>query len=127
MRRFAECSRSLLRSSLYLLLFVTGIFGQGKHPGKELFQARCGGCHSLDADKVGPRLRGVLGSPSGTIRSFKYSDALKNSHITWDEVALDKWLADPESLIPDNDMSFRLENSQERAAIIEYLRRLPIK
>lgn len=127
MSRFAECSRSLLRSSLYILLFGTGIFGQERHRGKELFQARCGGCHSLDADKVGPRLRGVLGSPSGTVQSFKYSEAVKNSHITWDEMALDKWLADPESLIPDNDMSFRLENSQERAAIIGYLRGLPTK
>jgi cytochrome c len=69
----------------------------------------------------------VFGSPSGAVRTFKYSEAVKNSHITWDEAALDKWLADPESLVPDNDMSFRLENRQERTAIIEYLRRLATK
>ena len=123
----AECSQILLRSSLCLILFATQGFGEEAHAGKELFQTRCGGCHSLDSDRVGPRLRGVYGKPSGVTQSFKYSEALKNSHIVWDEAALDKWLADPESVIPDNDMSFRLENSQERTAIIDYLRRLATK
>ena len=45
--------------------------------GKDLFEKRCGGCHSLDARKEGPRLRNVYGRKAGSISSFKYSDALK--------------------------------------------------
>jgi cytochrome c len=40
--------------------------------GKETFEKRCGGCHSLDRDKEGPRLRGVYGRTSGSVSSFNY-------------------------------------------------------
>ena len=35
---------------------------------------------------------------------------------------LDKWLQDPEAIVPDSDMAFRLEDKAERTAIIEYLK-----
>jgi len=90
--------------------------------GKELFQKRCGGCHSLDSDKEGPRLRTVYGRRSGTISTFKYSQGLKSATVQWDANSLDKWLTNTESVIPDNDMDFRVPQSDERADIIEYLR-----
>ena len=40
----------------------------------------------------------------------------------WDENNLDRWLANPDALVPDNDMSFRLDNAKERAAIVTYLK-----
>ena len=90
--------------------------------GKELYEKRCGGCHSLDRDKEGPRLRGVYGRVAGSVDSFQYSDALKKSKITWTEATLDKWLTDTEKLVPDNDMSFRVQSSDERGEIIAYLK-----
>src|SRR5579863_9105213 len=78
--------------------------------GKDLFERRCGGCHALDRDKEGPRLRGVFGRVAGSVESFQYSDALKRSKITWTEATLDKWLRDTEKLVPDNDMSFHVES-----------------
>jgi cytochrome c len=98
--------------------------GQGAQDGKALFQKRCTGCHALDADHEGPRLRGVVGRAAGTVKTFQYSEALKNAKHTWDEVNLDKWLTDTESVVPDNDMSFRVPKQEERAAIISYLRSL---
>ena len=68
--------------------------------GKEVFQRRCGGCHSLDRVMEGPRLRGVYGRRSGSTPDFQYSDALKNARITWNDDTLDKWLTDTESLVP---------------------------
>jgi cytochrome c len=82
------------------------------------------GCHALDGEKEGPRLRGVYGRTSGTVPSFTYSDALKNSHITWDDRSLDKWLTDPEKLVPNNDMAFRVGSAEERSEIIAYLKQL---
>jgi cytochrome c len=90
--------------------------------GKDVFEARCAGCHALDRDKEGPRLAGVYGRAAASVPSFQYSDALAKSKITWNEETLDKWLTDPEELVPDNDMAFRVTNSEERRNIIEFLK-----
>lgn len=92
--------------------------------GKDVFQRRCGGCHSPDHSMEGPRLRGVYGRRAGSTGDFHYSDALKNAKFTWDQGLLDKWLTDTESLVPDNDMSFRVPNSAERRDVIAYLKSL---
>ena len=92
--------------------------------GKDVFQRRCGGCHSLDRPMEGPRLRGVYGRRAGSTQDFQYSEALKNAKITWNEDLLDKWLTDTESLVPDNDMSFRVPNPDERRDVIAYLKSL---
>jgi len=90
--------------------------------GRELFERRCTGCHALDRDKEGPRLAGVYGRVSGSAPSFHYSDALQNAHITWDAESLDKWLTDPQGLVPDNDMAFHVESAAERSEIIAFLK-----
>jgi len=92
--------------------------------GKDLFVRRCSGCHALDMNKEGPRLRGVYGRKSAAIPGFGYSEALKKSTIRWDDKTLDRWLADPEAMVPDTDMAFRLMDGDERKAIIEYLKTL---
>ena len=90
--------------------------------GKVLFEKRCTGCHSLDKNKEGPRLAGVYGRKAGSVPDFSYSDELKASKITWDGTTLDKWLTNPDAVVPNNDMAFHVSNSQERADIIEFLR-----
>ena len=54
--------------------------------------------------------------------SFEYSAGLRKSQIKWTEETLDKWLTDPEKLVPDNDMPFHVENADERREIIVYLK-----
>ena len=90
--------------------------------GKELFEKRCGGCHSLDKDKEGPRLGNVFGRKAGTIATFKYSDSLKSAQVVWNEASLDKWLIDTDAVVPDNDMDFHVPKADERADIIQFLR-----
>jgi cytochrome c len=95
--------------------------------GKETFEKRCGGCHSLDRDKEGPRLRGVYGRQSGSVSSFNYSTVLKSAQITWDAASLDKWLTDPDKVVPDTDMAFHVDKADERRDIIAYLKELSAK
>lgn len=95
--------------------------------GKTLFEKRCTGCHSLDLNKEGPRLRNVYGRTAGTAPGFQYSDAVKSAHLTWDATLLDRWLTSTDSVIPDNDMDFRVPKAEERADIIAYLRSLSAK
>jgi cytochrome c len=90
--------------------------------GKELFEKRCGGCHALDRDKEGPRLGGVYGREAGSVTSFEYSAALKQSKVQWGDETLNKWLIDTEKLVPGNDMAFHVESADERLAIIAYLK-----
>ena len=90
--------------------------------GNPLFGKRCGGCHALDRDKEGPRLGGVYGRAAGSVETFQYSDALKNSKLTWSDDTLNQWLTDTEKLVPGNDMTFHVENQDERRQIIDYLK-----
>ena len=90
--------------------------------GRALFEKRCGGCHALDRDKEGPRLGGVYGRTAGSIASFQYSEALKNSKIIWMDDTLERWLTDTEKLVPNNDMSFHVQSPDDRKAIIDYLK-----
>jgi cytochrome c len=92
--------------------------------GEELFQKRCGACHSLDREKEGPRLRGVFGRKAGTVATFNYSNALKSANVSWNADSLNQWLADTDRFIPDNDMNMSFKNPNERADIIAYLRQL---
>ena len=95
--------------------------------GRELYEKRCGGCHMLDGTKVGPPLRSIFGRRAGADLSFPYSDGLKKAGLVWDEATLDRWLTDPEAVVSDNDMGFRLSRAEERSAVIAYLRQLPAK
>jgi cytochrome c len=90
--------------------------------GKAAFEHRCGGCHALDHDKEGPRLGSVYGRAAASNSSFPYSDALRRSGLTWNGETLDRWLADSEKLVPGTDMTMRVLNADERAAIIAYLK-----
>jgi cytochrome c len=101
--------------------------GAGPQRGKELFEKRCGGCHSLEKDKEGPRLGDVFGRKAGTVPTFKYSDSLKSAQVVWDETSLDRWLVDTESVVPDNDMTFHVPKADEHADIIQFLRVSSVK
>src|SRR5260370_16226796 len=69
---------------------------EGTPRGKEVFEKRCGGCHSLDHDREGPRLRGVYGQPAGSVTSFQYSDSTKKGQITWDAECSEKRFTGPD-------------------------------
>jgi cytochrome c2 len=60
------------------------------NPGKHVFEKRCTGCHALDTEKAGPRLRGVYGRSAASVASFPNSEALRKSGITWGSGTLDK-------------------------------------
>jgi cytochrome c len=88
--------------------------------GKALYQA-CSGCHSLDDNDIGPKHRGVVGRQAGTVADYAYSPALKASGLTWDPANLDRWLTNPQALVPGTKMYFLLADPQSRADIIAYL------
>ena len=89
--------------------------------GQILYQSKCGGCHSLDANRVGPLHRGVVGRPAGTAPGYNYSPALKRSGIVWSAAKLDRWLISPIKFVPGTRMGFSVSDARQRADIIAWL------
>lgn len=79
------------------------------------------GCHALDENDVGPKHRGVVGRGAGSIPGYAYSIALKRSGIVWTPANLDRWLTDPQKLVPGAKMYFSVAKPQDRADIIAFL------
>ena len=76
--------------------------------GKKVFK-KCVACHSLQEgkNKIGPPLNNLLGRKAGSVEGYKYSKAMKNSGVVWDEESLDKFLTKPRKFIPKTKLSFR--------------------
>lgn len=92
--------------------------------GEKIYKQKCAVCHAVDANKVGPLSRGVVGRKAGTAANYNYSPAVKSLGITWDEASLDKWLTKPSAMATGTKMAFMLPNPQERADVIAYLKTL---
>ena len=89
--------------------------------GQLVYERLCSGCHALDANRYGPAHRGVFGRKAGAAPDYVYSAALASSSIVWSADTLDKWLQNPEKLIPGQKMSFSVANAVERDDVIAYL------
>jgi cytochrome c len=76
--------------------------------GKTSFN-KCMACHSIGdgaKNKVGPELNGLDGRKSGTVEGYSYSDANKNSGITWNEAQFKEYIKDPKAKVPGTKMAF---------------------
>ncbi|NJO37430.1 MAG: cytochrome c family protein [Rhizobiales bacterium] len=92
--------------------------------GEQVFK-KCKACHVIDSEKnrLGPHLVGIVGRAAGSVDGFKYSTAMAEAGVTWDEATLDQYLADPKGMIPKNRMAFPgLKKEEDRANVIAYLK-----
>ncbi len=90
--------------------------------GARLYQAKCGGCHSIAANRIGPAHKGVFGRRAGMAPGYAYSPALRAANITWNAATLDQWLQGPQKMVKGSKMFLSVPNPAERAAIVAYLR-----
>jgi cytochrome c len=89
--------------------------------GQALYEGKCGGCHSLDANRVGPRHRGVVGRPVASIPDFDYSPAIRKLGGVWTPARIDQWLQSPQAMAPGAKMFFSVSDPEQRRDIIAYL------
>ncbi len=89
--------------------------------GAAQYEQRCTGCHSVATDRIGPRHAGLPGRRAGSVAGFAYSPALAKANFKWDGDSLERWLTDPELLVPGQAMGFRVEDAKVRADIVAYL------
>ena len=106
-----------------LLLSPLSSYAAGDPAAGQHVFARCAGCHSTSpgVNKIGPSLAAVVGRKSGAVAGYNYSPAMKSAGVTWDDAALDKFLASPAGFLHGTKMFIAVPNSADRQNVIAYL------
>lgn len=116
---------ALFAAGVGLALAVSPAAAAGDAAKGETVFAKCKTCHKVGPDAkngVGPILNGLPGRKSGSIEGYNYTDANKNSGITWDEATFKEYITNPKAKIPGTKMIFPgLPNEQDREDVWAYL------
>jgi cytochrome c len=115
------CAWPALAAVLAIVQPLPGLAAGDAARGAKVYQD-CKICHSLDQNEIGPRHRDVFGRKAGSVPGFDYSAALKAASIVWDEATLDIWLSDPPAFVPGTKMTFSVDDAQDRADVIAFLK-----
>jgi cytochrome c len=86
----------------------------------------CAACHKLEAgaNNLGPSLHGIFERKAGELADFRYSPAIKRSGIVWSPETLDKFITDPQAVVPGNRMPYAgMAGASDRADLIAYLQK----
>ncbi len=92
--------------------------------GQSVFKAQCSICHAVQPNHnmIGPSLFGVVDRPAGKVAGYSYSAANANSGLTWDAATLDRYLTNPQAVVPHTKMGFGgLKDDAKRGNLIAYL------
>ena len=94
--------------------------------GQLLFNNACRTCHSVKEgdNRLGPNLHGIIGRKSGSLKDYGgYSDSMAKSDLVWDKSTLDRFIANPESVVRGNTMQpyGGIASAEDRAKSIVYL------
>ena len=115
-----------LISVLAIVASAGSAFAEGDAAKGETTFKVCKTCHRIGegaTNFVGPPLNGVVGRKAGTYTGYNYSDANKNSGLTWDEATLTKYLKNPREVEPGTNMAFPgLPKDEDIANVIAYLK-----
>jgi cytochrome c len=119
--------RTLVLVTAALAASINVAKAQDAAAGEAVFR-QCRACHAVGPDArnlVGPVLNGLKGRKSGTIEGYSYSEANKNSGITWSEASFKEYIANPIAKIPGTKMVFiGVKNEKDIANLWAYLKQL---
>ena len=106
------------------LVSATAAVAQDLAKGEKVFR-KCKVCHSLKEGgkhKIGPNLFGIIGRSAGGAEGFKYSKAMKEADLIWNENTLISYLQNPKNFIPGNKMAFPgLKKADQIIDVIGYI------
>ena len=112
-------------ASAIVIASSASAFAQDLAAGENSFK-KCLPCHAIGEgakNKVGPELNGLDGRKSGVTAGYSYSEANKNSGITWNEENFLEYIKDPKAKIPNTKMTFPgIKNEAEAKNLWAYLK-----
>lgn len=120
-------ARSIITAFAAALVAVvsTNAHAQETDAGKRVFN-KCLACHAIGpgaTTKVGPELNGLIGRKAGSVAGYNYSDANKNSGITWTEEEFAAYIRNPQGIIKGTKMTFAgLKSDKEIADLTAFLK-----
>lgn len=118
--------RAAIASTTILFLNTSAWAADKPSGGEAAFNNACRTCHSWKAgdNRLGPNLNGIVGRKSGSAEGYSYSPTMKSAGMTWDEASLDKFITNPDSVVPDNKMKpyTGVSDAAVRKSIIEFLK-----
>jgi cytochrome c len=95
--------------------------------GRIAFNNSCRTCHSLKAgdNRLGPSLHSIVGAKAAQSAGYTYSQSLRQSGVTWNEATLERWIENPETVVPNNNMKpyNGLADAGVRKKIIDFLKK----
>jgi cytochrome c len=115
----------ILAAAVAIAAMAQAAHAQDVAAGEQSFK-KCLACHAIGEgakNKVGPQLNGIDGRKSGTAPDYSYSDANKNSGITWNEQTFKEYIKDPRGKVPNTKMIFPgIKNEKEADNLWAYLK-----
>lgn len=115
---------STLAAAAAFAFATTGASAQDAAAGEKVF-LKCKVCHQIGEgakNGVGPVLNGLFGRKSGSVEGYSYSEANKNSGITWEPAVFAEYIKNPRAKIPGTKMVFAgIQNEKEIADLTAYL------
>ena len=125
---FSDLRNLTIVVTFIMLLIVSTtrpLMSQDLDGGQLVFNNTCRTCHSAQEvdNRLGPSLYKVVGRKAGSLPNYGYSSAMKNADFIWDKERLDRFIADPETVVPRNNMKpyGGLPSADARAKVIAFL------
>jgi cytochrome c len=117
--------KGLVLAGAIVIASSAGALAQDVAAGENSFK-KCLPCHRIGEgakNLVGPELNGLEGRKSGSADGYSYTDANKNSGITWDEAQFKEYITNPRAKIPGTKMVFAgISSENERNNLWAYLK-----
>lgn len=123
--RFGSLVTASVLGALLTVGYSAPVLAAGDAAAGEKVYRKCRACHVVDKEqnRVGPHLVGIFGRTAGTVEGFRYSKAMVESGIVWDEVTIAAYLQDPKGYIKGNRMAFAgLRKEVDVVNIIAYMK-----
>ena len=122
-----SCARTnipILAAALALLSDTT-LAQDSASEAQLAYNNHCRTCHvTREGDnRLGPSLYNIIGREAGSVPGFGYSSAMADADIVWDEETLDRYIENPDAVVPGNNMKpySGITDAAERAKIIAHL------
>ncbi len=117
--------KAILAAAVAIAAMAPAAQAQDVAAGEQSFK-KCLACHRIGEgakNLVGPQLNGLDGRKSGTAPDYNYSEANKNSGITWNEQSFKEYIKDPRGKIPNTKMIFPgIKNEKEVGDLWAYIK-----